>query len=136
MISFIEVLDRAHTGPLCEQKDWGVEVIPSKVREELREHGIQTTFDREIPVSAADGVADEFWRAELEQAFIEEDVIRCGHYKPEMILSAKAILPRNSEPTGEENGHALKDNLCRHTRYVKPVGGILSAARKMRRQAR
>jgi len=50
-----------------------------------------------------------------------------------MILTAKAFLDRNPNPTEEEVRHAIDGNLCRCTGYVKPVKAILSAAKKMRR---
>ncbi len=68
MVPFIEVLDRAHTGPICEPKDWDVKLIPSKVGEKLKEHGLQNTCDKENPINTDDGLADEFWRAGFEFA--------------------------------------------------------------------
>ena len=68
MIPFIEVLDRAHSGPICEPKDWDVKLIPLKVREKLKEHGLQNTCDRENPVNSDDDLADDFWRAGFELA--------------------------------------------------------------------
>lgn len=68
MIPFIEVLDRAHSGPICEPKDWDVKVIPSKVREKLKEHGLLNTCNRENPINTDDGLADEFWKAGFELA--------------------------------------------------------------------
>ena len=44
MIPFIEVLDRAHTGPMCEVKDWDIKVIPAKVKEKLKEYGLENTL--------------------------------------------------------------------------------------------
>lgn len=68
MIPFIEVLDRAHNGPICEPKEWDVKLIPGKVREKLKEHGLQNTCDRENPINTDDGLADEFWKAGFELA--------------------------------------------------------------------
>ncbi len=68
MIPFIEVLDRAHSGPVCEPKDWDVRVIPGKVREKLKEHGLEGTCNRENPVNTDDGLADKYWEAGFELA--------------------------------------------------------------------
>ena len=68
MIPFIEVLDRAHTGPMCEVKDWDVKVIPSKVKEKLKEYGLEKTCTPENPVNTDDGLADEFWKAGFDLA--------------------------------------------------------------------
>jgi aerobic-type carbon monoxide dehydrogenase small subunit (CoxS/CutS family) len=50
-----------------------------------------------------------------------------------MILSAKALLDRNLNPTEEEVREALSGNLCRCTGYVKPVKAVLEAAEIMRK---
>ena len=51
-----------------------------------------------------------------------------------MILSAKALLDRNSNPTEEEVRYAIDGNLCRCTGYVKQVEAILAAAEEMKKQ--
>ncbi len=68
MIPFIEVLDRAHKGPLCEQKDWDVRMVPQKVKEKLKEYGLERTFTPENPVNTDDGLADDFWKAGFDLA--------------------------------------------------------------------
>ncbi len=68
MIPFLDVLDRAHNGPICDQKDWNVRIIPSKVTEKLKEHGLESTCNIENPINTDDGLADEFWMAGFELA--------------------------------------------------------------------
>ncbi|KUO42454.1 MAG: hypothetical protein APU95_00715, partial [Hadesarchaea archaeon YNP_N21] len=68
MIPYVEILERAHTGPICKEKEWDIKVIPSKVKEKLREHGLENTCDRENPVNTDNGLADEFWHAGFELA--------------------------------------------------------------------
>lgn len=70
----------------------------------------------------------------LQKAFIEHGAIQCGYCTPGMILSAKALLDRNSNPTEEEVRYAIDGNLCRCTGYVKQVEAILAAAEEMRKQ--
>jgi len=64
----------------------------------------------------------------LQQAFIDHYAVQCGFCTPGMILSAKALLDRNSHPTEEEVREAISGNLCRCTGYVKIVEAILAAA--------
>jgi carbon-monoxide dehydrogenase small subunit len=45
-----------------------------------------------------------------------------------MVLSAKALLDRNPQPTEEEIRRAIAGNLCRCTGYVKIVEAIMSAS--------
>ena len=70
----------------------------------------------------------------LQKAFIEHGAIQCGYCTPGMILSAKALLDRKSNPTEEEVRYAIDGNLCRCTGYVKQVKAILAAAEEMRKQ--
>ena len=66
----------------------------------------------------------------LQQAFIDYFAVQCGFCTPGMILSAKAFLDRNPNPTEEEVRRALSGNLCRCTGYVKIVEAVLAVSRK------
>lgn len=72
----------------------------------------------------------------IQEAFIKEGAIQCGYCTPGMVLTAKALLDNNPNPTEAEVRHAIDGNLCRCTGYVKPVKAILSAARRMREKSR
>jgi carbon-monoxide dehydrogenase small subunit len=48
-----------------------------------------------------------------------------------MVLSAKALLDKNPDPTEEEVRIGISGNLCRCTGYVKIVEAVLAAAKKM-----
>jgi aerobic-type carbon monoxide dehydrogenase small subunit (CoxS/CutS family) len=49
-----------------------------------------------------------------------------------MLLSAKALLDENLDPTEEEIRKGISGNLCRCTGYTKIVESIREAARSMR----
>jgi len=51
-----------------------------------------------------------------------------------MIMSAKALLERNPNPTEEEIRWGISGNLCRCTGYVKIVEAIQYAAAKLQAQ--
>jgi len=68
----------------------------------------------------------------LQEAFLEEGAVQCGYCTPAMILTAKALLDRNSEPSTDDIRQALRGNLCRCTGYVSIIKAVKSAARKMR----
>ncbi|MFC1904887.1 (2Fe-2S)-binding protein [Chloroflexota bacterium] len=70
----------------------------------------------------------------LQEAFIEHFAVQCGFCTPGMILSAKALLDENPNPTEEEVKAALGGNLCRCTGYVKIVEAILSARDEIAKQ--
>ena len=66
----------------------------------------------------------------LQSAFINHGAIQCGFCTPGMILSAKALLDKNSKPTEMEIKEAVSGNLCRCTGYVKIIEAIRSVVRE------
>jgi len=94
-----------------------------------------------IPVMRADGavietiegVADGETLHPLQQEFIDKGAIQCGFCTPGMILSAKALLDANDNPTAAEVQEALGGNICRCTGYVKIEEAVLSAAAILRK---
>ena len=68
----------------------------------------------------------------LQQAFIEHGAVQCGYCTPGMIMSAAALLNRNSTPTQADVVRALQGNLCRCTGYVKIIDAVMSAAALLR----
>ena len=60
----------------------------------------------------------------IQKAFIQKGAIQCGFCTPGMILSAKALLDGNKNPTEEEIKKAIVGNLCRCTGYVKIIEAI------------
>ncbi len=70
----------------------------------------------------------------IQQAFIEAGAVQCGFCIPGMILTAKALLDVNPNPTHEEIKKAVSGNLCRCTGYAKIIKGI-EMARDMRKGA-
>jgi aerobic carbon-monoxide dehydrogenase small subunit len=68
----------------------------------------------------------------LQQAFIRHGGFQCGFCTPGMLLSAKALLDENPDPTDDEIRKGVSGNLCRCTGYVKIVESIREAARSMK----
>jgi len=66
----------------------------------------------------------------LQQAFIEADAIQCGFCTPGMIMSARALLMRNPDPSEDEIIEAICGNLCRCTGYEPIIKAIAEAARR------
>ncbi len=64
----------------------------------------------------------------LQKAFMEQNALQCGFCTPGMILSAKALLERNPDPTDDDIKTALAGNLCRCTGYTKILDAVRSAA--------
>ena len=68
----------------------------------------------------------------IQQAFIDAGAVQCGYCTPGMIMSAKALLDKNPDPSEEEIRAAISNNLCRCTGYVKIVDAIRLAGERMR----
>ena len=61
----------------------------------------------------------------LQEAFIEHGAIQCGFCTPGMILTGKALLAENPNPSEAEVRRSISGNLCRCTGYVKIVEAIM-----------
>jgi carbon-monoxide dehydrogenase small subunit len=70
----------------------------------------------------------------LQKNFARSYAAQCGWCTPGMILSAKALLDHNPDPTEAEVRMALSGVLCRCTGYTSIVQAVLEAGRSMREQ--
>jgi carbon-monoxide dehydrogenase small subunit len=70
----------------------------------------------------------------IQQAFIDSGAIQCGFCTPGMILTAKALLDENPNPTRQEVKEGLGGNLCRCTGYVKIIDAVFAADETMRNE--
>jgi xanthine dehydrogenase molybdenum-binding subunit len=68
----------------------------------------------------------------LQEAFVEHGAVQCGFCIPGQIMTAYALLKRNSNPTKDEVRFALKDTLCRCAGYPTIENAILAAAEALR----
>ncbi len=68
----------------------------------------------------------------IQSAFAETGAIQCGYCTPAQILTAKALLHRNPDPTRDEIRSALSGVLCRCTGYVKIIQAVERAAALLR----
>lgn len=71
----------------------------------------------------------------IQEAFIERGGLQCGFCTPGMILSAKALLDENPNPTEDEIKRGIAGNFCRCTGYSSIIESIKAAAQnKLRRK--
>jgi carbon-monoxide dehydrogenase small subunit len=68
----------------------------------------------------------------LQKAFENYGSLQCGFCGPGVLMSAKALLDENPNPSVPEIRDALGGNLCRCTGYSKMIEAIQVAARTMR----
>ena len=86
-------------------------------------------------VTTVEGVAVNGQLHPVQQAFINNAALQCGFCTPGFIISAKALLERNPNPTEEEIRLALSGNLCRCTGYDKIVRAVQTAAQMLSKVA-
>ena len=82
-------------------------------------------------VLTVEGLSD-FEKEAYTYAFGKAGAVQCGFCIPGMIMAAKSLIDVNSDPTREEAAHAIRNNICRCTGYVKIIDGILLAAKVIR----
>ncbi|MDW7740102.1 MAG: (2Fe-2S)-binding protein [Bacillota bacterium] len=66
----------------------------------------------------------------VQQAFIDHAALQCGYCTPGMVLSAKALLDRNPNPTDQDINEALSGNLCRCGAYQEIRVAIKASSNK------
>ncbi len=68
----------------------------------------------------------------LQRAMVDHGATQCGFCTPGVIMTGKALLDHNADPTDDDIKHALKDTYCRCTGYVSIINAIKDAARSAR----
>lgn len=86
-------------------------------------------------LTTVEGVAIDGTLHPVQQAFIDNAAMQCGFCTPGFIISAKALLERNPNPTEEEIRLGLSGNLCRCTGYDKIVRAVKTAAQMLSKVA-
>src|ERR671917_362372 len=60
----------------------------------------------------------------VQQGFMEEHGLQCGFCTPGMMLTARALLDRNPNPTDDEIRVAISGQICRCTGYANIVRAV------------
>jgi len=82
-------------------------------------------------VATLDGLEAKGKPHPIQQAFIEAQAAQCGYCTSGMIMSAKALLDRNKNPSEEQIKQALSSNLCRCGVHIRIVRAVQLAAKEM-----
>ena len=83
-------------------------------------------------VLTIEGLADGDKLHPIQKSFIQNHGVACGYCTLGMILSAKALLDENPNPTEQEVRQVISDHLCRCGTYPKAIKSVLEAAKEMR----
>lgn len=68
----------------------------------------------------------------LQAAFIEEQAAQCGFCMNGMLMNAKVLIDKNSNPTDDDIKHALDPILCRCGSHLRVIRAIKRAATSMK----
>jgi len=68
----------------------------------------------------------------LIEEYVKNHCMQCGYCTPGFVVTAKALLDRNIDPTEEEIREELAGNLCRCGTYPQHPKAVLEAARRLR----
>ena len=79
-------------------------------------------------VLTVEGLSDGEVLDPLQEAFIEFGATQCGYCIPGMLMTSRALLDENPNPSEDEIRSALSGNICRCTGYVKIVEAVKHAS--------
>jgi carbon-monoxide dehydrogenase small subunit len=85
-------------------------------------------------VMTIEGLAGPSELHALQEGFKEEHGLQCGFCTPGMMMTSKALLDENPNPTEDEIRWALSGNLCRCTGYQNIVKAVMWAATKLQNE--
>ena len=80
-------------------------------------------------ITTIEGVAEHGAMAAIQKAYGDWGGAQCGYCTPGFIMTVKALLEHNPEPTDEDMRRALSGNLCRCTGYTQMYQAIKAAVR-------
>ena len=79
-----------------------------------------------------EGLAENGELDPIQEAFVEAGAIQCGFCTPGVVLSAKALLMREDNPTKEEVRDELSGHFCRCTGYLQFYDAVRIASEKIK----
>lgn len=81
-----------------------------------------STVGREV--TTVEGLAGKDGLTPLQQAFVDHSAFQCGYCTPGFVISATALLKRNSDPTVEQIKSALGSHICRCGAYARIIKAV------------
>jgi aerobic carbon-monoxide dehydrogenase small subunit len=82
-------------------------------------------------VATVEGLMRDGQMHPIQEGFHQEHGLQCGFCTPGMMMSARALLEKNAQPTEQEIRWAIAGNLCRCTGYQNIVKAIQYASKKI-----
>jgi carbon-monoxide dehydrogenase small subunit len=81
-------------------------------------------------IVTVEGLAGDKQLDPIQEAIIEAGGVQCGFCIPGILISSRALLDRNTNPSEDEIREALVGNLCRCTGYLRIIESVKVAARR------
>ena len=75
-------------------------------------------------VRTVEGLAKDGKLSILQEEFVCEDALQCGFCTPGFLMSTRAMLDHNPNPSDEEIIEVLSGNLCRCTGYIPIINAV------------
>ena len=79
-------------------------------------------------ITTVEGLAVDGQLNPVQQAFVENSAFQCGYCTPGFVVSATALLSKNSTPEVDEIKNALSGHICRCGAYVRIVKAVQQAS--------
>ena len=83
-------------------------------------------------IETVEGLANGGTLHPLQAAFADLGGAQCGYCTPGILMTAKALLDKEPEPSRERIREAISGNLCRCTGYQQIYESIEEASRRMK----
>jgi carbon-monoxide dehydrogenase small subunit len=83
-----------------------------------------------VEIVTVEGLAGDKQLDPIQEAMIEAGGVQCGFCTPGILISSRALLDRNPNPSDAEIREALVGNLCRCTGYLRIIDSVKVAARR------
>ena len=96
---------------------------------------VQSDFEYYLPKMVSIHLGENGKFNVLQKTFLEHAALQCGICTPGMLVAAKSLLEKNTNPTETEIRYWLAGNLCRCTGYDKIVKAVQAAAEEIRENA-
>ncbi|MDD2364353.1 MAG: (2Fe-2S)-binding protein [Eubacteriales bacterium] len=85
-------------------------------------------------ITTVEGLSRDGELSILQQEFINGDALQCGFCTPGFLMSARALLDRNPDPSDDDIIEGLSGNLCRCTGYRQIFEAVKRAAKREREE--